>query len=511
MQAVNVGFHAFKRVFDDPAKAYNGESVSRNGYYDLCWDYYTNRVFDVISRWDSYRSRYQLYRFIRPIYNPVNRLVSFYDSNVYPGVLSEDASKLPKGMQVAIPFPDDTDERLVFGASQLFNWSNWQAGKSILVRYGAVCGNTLIEIVDDTEKGKVYFNNVWAGFVKEIKLDNVGNVKSYILEYESYDEETKKPFVFTKSVTRDGFTISRDQNLIQEVENSYGFVPAVWIKHNDNGGTYGPSLFNHAIPKIDELNSLAAHLHDQLHKVVGAPHIFWTDGDPKPMFGPKDRTVTSTNPNERDSVMLIKAPPGGRVDRLVGDLDFRGALDVIKKQTEEIEADFPELTLYPKMREMVQLNGDAADRVLGDVKKRLLGASAFYDIGTIKAIQMGLAIGGMRYAEGKEGWTKRNRHQQKFAPFGMESYEAGNLDLTLLPRELIPITEKERAEERKLYWEGIEVAQRVGASPEFLLRQDGWTEEDLAQFGAAQVSKIQQEQMLAMEDVVPELPEGVEQ
>ena len=40
--------------------------------YRLLWAYYQNSVFDDLAAYAGYRSRYRLYRHIRPIYNPPN-------------------------------------------------------------------------------------------------------------------------------------------------------------------------------------------------------------------------------------------------------------------------------------------------------------------------------------------------------------------------------------------------------------------------------------------------------
>lgn len=66
------------------------------GRLNLLWSYYDNTVFDSVAAWAAYRSNYVLYRNIRSIYNPTRRLVNFYVAQVYPGVLSEDATKLPE-------------------------------------------------------------------------------------------------------------------------------------------------------------------------------------------------------------------------------------------------------------------------------------------------------------------------------------------------------------------------------------------------------------------------------
>src|SRR5580693_264024 len=110
---------AMRRVFENPAYDYVQDNIyQRELEYMLLWAYYNGSLFDDTVRllnmwavtglstrtWSTYKANYRLPRTIRGIYNPTRKLVDFYVSNVYPGVLSEDGEDLPDGVASAIPF-----------------------------------------------------------------------------------------------------------------------------------------------------------------------------------------------------------------------------------------------------------------------------------------------------------------------------------------------------------------------------------------------------------------------
>src|SRR5687767_3885459 len=119
-------------AFRNP-NTFPGEIVEtpRQEYFNLLWSYYQNSTFDDLNAWARYREEFQLYRNIRSIYNPTRRIVNFYVAQVYPGVLSEDASQLPDGVQLAIPFAEDTDQTLKTTIAQFWQWSNWQSNQRL--------------------------------------------------------------------------------------------------------------------------------------------------------------------------------------------------------------------------------------------------------------------------------------------------------------------------------------------------------------------------------------------
>jgi len=113
-----------------------------------------------------------------------------------------------------------------------------------------------------------------------------------------------------------------------------------------------------------------------------------------------------------------------------------------------------------------------------------------------------VAIGGFRANSG--AWGTLNRQQQKFKPFDLDSYQRGDLDISIMPRPLLVPTKSEIAQEKQSMWQGVGVAvQQAGVPLEVVLRNEGWTDDDLAQLGQARVEQIQRDQLLASEDVIP--------
>jgi hypothetical protein len=517
------GYTAARRVFEDPGLAHQETLyLNQSAMYNLLWAYYNGSMFERIvgsfngvysnwglqaNGWAAYKMNYNLYRNIRLIYNPTRRLVDFYAGQVYPGVLSEDGEQLPDGQQLAVPFAKDTPPALKNAVAQFWQWSNWQARKSVQVRYGAALGNVLIEVVDDVEHGNVSAEVIWPGFIDQVQLDAAGNVKSYTLQYQA--QEDIAAFIYRKEVDADSFRYFKDGQPYdygdgQEVENPYGFVPAVWIKHTDIGGPHGSSVIAGTLGKIDELNSLASHVNDQIHKVVGAPIVLWSNGAVTNIFNTLKREPTFEQPNpsaDQESVLILKGPQGGHVESLAGNLSLAEADLEIGRLQAEIEQDHPELTFYKELRAMSQVTGPAASRLVGDVNSRFAEAAALYDSGNIKLFQMAVAIGGFRANSG--AWGILNSQQQKFTPFNLQSYERGDLDMTIMPRPLLVPTRTEIATENHQFWQGVSFAAQAGVPAEFVLKESGYTDDKIAQLGAAQAQKIKNDQMLATEDKIP--------
>lgn len=492
---IQTGWTAARRVFEEPTEAHVQRSwTDLTASYALLWAYYNNSLFDRTAQfavglsttsagvWAMYKSVYQLYRNIRLIYNPTRRLVDFYAGQVYPGVLSIDGKNLPDGVSPAIPLAPDTSSELLAAIGQFWQWSNWQAKKSVLVRYGAALGSVLVEVVDDLDHGKVAANIVWPGFVSDLTLDIAGNVKSYAVDYIAQDE--RGMFSFRKEIDGKAFRYFRDGNPYnygdgQVVTNPYGFVPAVWIKHHDTGSDIGSPAIAGSLPKIDELNNIVSHIHDQIHKVVGAPVIMWSSGNVANLFNNTKRTSELIDtPSDQENVLMLKGPPDGHLDHLAGNLPLQEAAAYVDRLTGEIEQDHPELVFYRELRSMSQVTGPAASRLVGDVASRVSEVAASYDQQLIKLFQMACAIGG--YRAGSGAWGILTRQQQKFIPFDLESYERGSLDIEIMPRPVLVPTRYERALEKQAVWNGVGLAVKAGVPLPVVLKDEGWTDSELA-------------------------------
>lgn len=486
--ATSAAISEWRRVYSNPGDALAATAfVNRAGYYDLLWAYYNNRVFERVStidgQWARYKGIYGLYRYVRSLYNPMRRLVNFYAGAVYPGVLSEDGGALPDGEPMAIPLADDTPKALKTAVAQIWQWSNWQAGKSVLVRYGAVTGNALVEVADSTERAKVTLDIIWPGLVSDLTLDRAGNVKAYALEYQVQAEDGYSTYAFRKTVDDESIRTYRNGNVVTEDDNPYGFVPAVWAKHSDMGGDYGAGVMEGSIGKVDELNSLASHVHDQIHKVIEGAAIAWGGKGIENAFGNTKRPATDqlTTPGaDRESILLFTGPKDGKLESLLGNLDLTQAGEHLDRLLHEIEADHPELTMYTTLRGMSQVSGPGAERLMGDVRNMVIEAQAGYDQQSIKLFQMAVAIAGWRASRGDWG-RSLTRAQEKFRPFDLDSYAAGDLDMTIMPRKLIAPTGLEQAQEEDAWALAMgHWADAGGDVAGFLEMQRGFTKKQIA-------------------------------
>jgi hypothetical protein len=520
--ATQAAMDAFRRVYANPeAEQQRATWQSRSTEYRVLWAWYNNSVFEDVAAWSAYRATYKLPRHIRPIYNPTRRLVDFYAGTVYPGVLTDDGQRLPDGVSLAIPFPDDTDQRLVEAVAQLWRWSNWQSGKSVMVRYGAALGNAFVEIVDDTQRGKVYLVNRWPGMVADLTRNSQGDVKAYALEYMVEDASTVAGvYLYRREVTPDVIRTYRDDRLFDynpelglgpEWPNPYGFAPAVWVPHIDLGGDYGAPAIHGALGKLDELNATASIAHDQIRKLVQAPILIATDDDVSPLLQRTKRGRTADladAASDRESIPWIKAGMGTQVHQLAGNLDLSGAILYMQELMGELENDFPELSYYRQMREMSTVTGPAASRLVGDVMSKVYEASANYDRASIAAFQMALAIGGWRLSQGD--WGRNGPvtvQQRRFAPFDLTSYARGELDFTIAPRPLIIPTENEKAKEAFDWWQAASQATTAGLPLEiYLKREMGWSDKDIAEIKRAKMDAFQfaQEFAVVPQDVPPD-------
>ena len=528
--AASAAYNAFRLVYANPAQEQMRAAFhSRIQQYDLLWSYYDNSVFDVAEKsWQGFRANQGLYRNTRALYNPTKRLVDFYAGQIYPGVLSTDGENLPENVRLAIPFAQDTDPALTQAIAQFWEWSAWQKWKNTLPRWCAALGSTLVEIVDEPQKGMIYANVVWPSHVIDLKLDNQGRIKSYIIEYLTeeplpwavaqtvaigvaapyrqyrYRKEVDLTSVrFYKDGTPWDYTTATPNGPGAVTQNIYGFVPAVWFKHSDVGGIHGQPAIAGSLNKINELNSKASQLNDYIGKAIAAPAIITSDrplaglttdpnapgytqggkGGQKVKRPATDDYGPEANQN-RESLGIISAPQGTEVKSLVGTLDIASTMAVLKSLYEEIENDNPEITFWAKLQAMGQVTGPAVSMLSGDVASRVQEAAALYDHASKELFGMAVAIGGMRANNGdwqtaNDGWGL-NRQQAKFALFDLDSLTNGDLDFEIMPRPLMPPTKSDQATERQQYWAGVSAETAAGIPLEMALAEDGWSTAKLA-------------------------------
>lgn len=456
---------AFQRVWSDPqGMAVRTQFMAQVAVYDYRWHIYENSIFDDQAKWQAYRKKYELYRYIRPLYNPAGRLVDFYAAIVYPGVLSTDGKKLPDGVPLAIPLAPDIKPALATAIGQLWQWSNWQSGKTKMVRYGAALGDVAVEVVDEVDRGKVTFDVMWPGLVQDLELDTTDNVKSYAIEYDAVDDNGKT-YIYRKEVDGERIAEYKDKDLYQydpgipaERPNPYGFAPLVWCKHKDRGGDHGAPAIRHW-NKVEDLCEIASHAHDRTHAVLDSPIVAsgknaqsLTDAKLQASRGPsQDDYGNRTTSTGRAQVKVIRTEEGGGMSAI--QIPEGEALPYMERLIAEIEQDHPELTMYRELRAMSQVTGPGAEAMIGDAAAHVLEARANYDTQTIKLHQMAVAIAGWRANTGAWG-RNLTRQQVAFLPFDLDSYQRGDLDFEIQARPLLPPTKLTPDDRRALMEQG---------------------------------------------------------
>ena len=497
--ATTSAMQTWRQVFQNPQQArITLTKEARVRRDDYMWAWYDSTLFDRISTLSpTLKEDYRLYRQTRLIYNPVTRCVDFWAGIIYPGVLSHDGRKTQMHVPLAIPMPDETPPQLVEAIAQAWNWTNWQSNKNVMCRYAAIAGNTLVEVVDDG--GKVGAQIYWPSLVKEVVLNSSNrDVKSYTLEYSVKGPRDDRPYLYRKEVDGETYrTYKNDarwdytndtENGMWEWENTLGFAPAVWVKHKDIGGVWGVPAMAGVFPKLLELNSLASHVHDQMHKKIGAPKVLWSNDTITNLLKTNTRreaTDTLDVPeSDRDSVLLLKGGQGGRVDDLAGDLNLADALQYLDRLIAEIEKDRPELAAYPNLRAQSEVTGPAAQILNGDVRNLVWEARGTIDPQMVKLQQMWVTFGAVNASDGT--WRAYNLEngagsqltpqQQKFKPFDLASYKKGELDHWIMERDVIPEAPPSPMERAQI----AQIKAGYGVSNEMLQKEDGYTDEQIA-------------------------------
>ncbi len=440
----------FREDFPDPSGSLSVRNDRRDTYNQML-AYYNNTAFDDVSKWARYKLKYNLYQYTRNIFNPVARVVDFYVDHVYPGVLSIDGKELPNGVQSAIPLSHDTDTKLAQAIGETWKNSNWQSKSGLMVKFGGLTGNCLIEVVDDLVLGQVRYKPIWSGHVAAFEVNDSGDLDAYVLEYEAIDRTTGEIYLFGKEVQAGFIAYYKNRQLNYVVENPYGFVPAVWVLHDDFGSDFGIPAIGNSRGKIDEVNSLASHTSDHIHKQIDSPRVLWSTGVVKPLFAQDtdDPAYDGTGYGDsRREVLMLKGPKEGHTETLVGTLDAATIVPIIREMLDEIRRDYPEITMYEMLRKMSQVTGPAASKMMGDVDNKLRRPAANYDNASVKLFAMGVGISGFRANSGAWGpISSLSKGQQKFLEFGLGVYYKGELQATILPRPLVTESTKDVADE----------------------------------------------------------------
>lgn len=416
--------------------------------YVESWGMYTGELFEMAVT-PPLRNDPAVYTHTKFLWKHVEAVVDFYAGVVYQGALPTKGIVMPGGMVSAIPIEPQTTEgvqtdNLTAAIQELFGAWNWQQQMSLRPMYGAALGDCLTELVDDLERGFVYPQTVWPGYVTEIELDYVGNVRSYTLEYRVSEERNgqTESYTYRKEVDKEAFRYYRDDKPFDFgdgaiVPNPYGFVPAIWDRHRLGapGEARGRSAIHGTRQALLQMNSVLSHAFDFQRKAFFAPIMVAGKPVSKKPEGTADVTSAPT------MFDVVGMPPDARL--LQAQFDIGRTRELLNDLRQGIVDENPEARFYQQMREMTQVSAPGAERLMGDVKNRVDLARSGYDSQTIKLLQMAISMCGMR-ANGDWRDGGLSRRQQVFSPFDLDSFDRGELSFTIQPRPIVYPSEQER-------------------------------------------------------------------
>lgn len=477
------GFREAWMSVDAQAESDYGAWPARQLRYSILWSLFENTAYRNVHTWSAQlKATYGLYRAIRNIYNPANRLGIFWQAYLMGGVLDPDAGD---GMSTPSAIPIVTeDERHREAIAQVWAWSNWAARKDILSLWGAVLGDVVLQVVDAPDRGRVWLQLVHPGSLKELTTDAFGNIKGYIIEEyrtdpDNSDRQAKYREVAERKENSDDiqYTTYRDDAIYPWTGDAatwsepYGFVPMVLVKHNDVGLQWGWSEMQPVLSKAREIDDQASKLSDQVRKLVDAPWLF--TGVSKPSATPKTTHTAATDDAPepwREEIPIIYGPTGATATPLVAPLDITAALNHINGILAELERDLPEL------QHDIWAGGNTSGRALRLARQRVtdkvLMRRTNYDDGMKRALQMAMSIGGMRGYEA-------------FSGFGLESYQDGDLEFSIGARHVFAPDPMDNIEEEQAFWTAARTASQSGLSLDIFLKRAHWTDEQISEVMAS--------------------------
>lgn len=437
--------NTFTRISSSARSAYGAFWASYNqedfvAEEDFFWDdyearmarywhnrrYADNTIYTAINlALTQFKWKEKLYQHIQGLRNPVARLVRVEKSKIWGGLI--DYETFNDG---AIGIKD-ADENLLGAIRNIWQWSNMNVLKGLIVSEGATMGDVFLKQVDDVPRKKVRIEVLDPRKVKKVIFDSIGNIKAIEICYIRMNEDTGKEYEFTELIDKDHFELFEGETRIDEYKNPYGFVPVRGIKHADVGRNFGATSFHETRSKIDGLNDLVTLLHTNIRQqavpkfaLEGAASLPKQDSNP---------TTISVTADERDKAPIL--PIGNsKLVPIVYNADIANGLVLALQQQAEIEADLPQLALTRMRSEMGNASGVAIENLYSDSVDILEDTQVNYLSGLHDATQMAISMAAYRGYEG-------------FQAYSLESYEAGTIDFELKPK---PIFRSQISKEKRI-------------------------------------------------------------
>lgn len=373
--------------------------VDRQLVYEL-WDaYYENRIYEALSvggQRENINSALgnAAAADLGGLYNPVANVVDLYQ-HVFAGAF---------GTQIKVEVDDAATQVLVDAIEQIWTWSNLTIEKQPLCRFAANHGTCGLRIVardhEQLERRRVYIKPEHPRIIRDVELDDRGNVQAIQLEYDlTYGlAEDAQTVTIREEMDAERIAVYRMQgqhrvpfNLDTKQAdpaavhaNDLGVVPYVLLRHEYTGETYGRNAYYRQRTPIDRLNSLVSHIDIQIHEHVNGVLVVAASGPAPVEIDLSGRKVAYIDTRGQQVAPTFQW--------LVAQLDLAGALAQSRLQIELIEDALPELKAVAG-KFLANQSGDTVAQLRKPAEDKLRPARANYEDALRRAQQIAASWG----------------------------------------------------------------------------------------------------------------------
>lgn len=343
------------------------------------------------------------------LYNPVAEVVDLY-LKIFAGAFGDEITITPTG---------DGGQALIDAIGQVWKWSNLTTEKRQLCRLPATHGLCGIRIVGrddpDPSRRRVYLKAEHPSTIRDMILDDRGNVEEIQLEYDitaglaeeaqtitireqlsktrirtwRTDLTTVEPFD-VQAFIADGMPANRisayDGGPGADYPNPLGVTPYVICYYDKGNDIWGRNAWARARGPIDRLNALMSHIDIQIHEHVRVAWLVAASGAAPAEFDLSGRKVIYVNTANGASVPTVQA--------LVSNLSLQDATAQARFQLEAIEDKLPELKATAG-RFLSGQSGETVAELRKPAEDRIQAARDLAEDALIRAQQIAVSWGVM--------------------------------------------------------------------------------------------------------------------
>jgi len=339
----------------------------RNLRYRRNWRYYQNLPY--------LDARPGFYAKMRAIFNQVTKIV-------------DTDARFAMGERLEVKAEPPVEAAL----NRLWEWSDLQQEKYLLVRYGACCGDAFVKIVDN----RPWDLNPDPDPDVPVRL-NILPPDAVAPRYDPHDRKRmlacKIEYVYGREVHKE--VITPDQILIYDARdpervaatypNPLGFIPIVHIRNLDIGEEFGLCSFHNLIPTVDALNEIASFM-IEIVKLYADPVIIGRGMD----RGSLRKQTVDADGRPVATVWWVPTPEGS-FEFLEWKGNLPDVLAFLDRIQESIERNTPELTLSG-LRDRQDLSGYSTSLHLVELVRKINEMRGNYFAGLERADRMALRI-----------------------------------------------------------------------------------------------------------------------